>query len=170
MSFSGKENEEAIQILMKPSKGSFLSEEKSEIIKSLVKIGKPAVMPLIKALSDYKEKNAVICRALTDLAGAECIDNMDPLIPFFQDKDMQAKTSMIIGDITDGAVLKDHYNLFLENLNSEDWIVRSMCIKSLGRIGIRDAVGPLEELLSKEEDRLVCLNIKDAISKLKSSS
>jgi HEAT repeat protein len=131
--------------------------------KALVKIGKPAVEPLIKALKDkYWAVREKAAWALGEIKGASAVG---PLIWSLKDENLNVReaAAWALGEIRDDSAIKP---LIQALKDDKDWYVRQAAAWALGWIGDTRAVGPLIKALD-DRDKDVREAAKEALKKLK---
>lgn len=126
-----------------------------EAVKSIVKIGNPAVNYLIKVLNDnYDQIKSNISLALLNevygdirknvIMALGCIGNkkaIDPIIPALNDRNREVKKAAIsaLGKLKSKKVLDN----FIMLLDDKDESIRELAVISLGETGDEKAVKPL---------------------------
>jgi bilin biosynthesis protein len=134
---------------------------------NLIKIGKPALVPLTEALKDEnvraRQMAAVVIR---EIAGKESIGDkrtIEPLIQALNDQDEGVR-----GTATEalGRIGKPAVEFLIEALKNEDEHARLNAIMALSMIGDKRAVDPLSSA-SKDESEIVRKAATMALEKVK---
>jgi HEAT repeat protein len=128
---------------------------------ALVKIGKPAVEPLIAALMD---KDLIVRRnAVMALGGIKDASAVEPLIAALKDKDLIVRRNAVtaLGQIKDAGAVEP----LIAALKDESPIVRGNAATALGQIKDASAVEPLIAAL-KDRDAIVRTNATTALGEI----
>lgn len=121
---------------------------REEAVKSLIKLGKPAVDPLITALKD--DDGDIRCAAAFSLGYIGDRRAIKPLVNALKDEDSRVKHRAIeaLGRIADMHCVEP----LIGTLNDEDIYVQNAVVNALVKIG-KPAVGPLITALKDEDSR-----------------
>ena len=119
---------------------------REKAIETLVRIGKPAVEPLITALND--DVPAIRTGAAEVLGKIKDSRATEPLIQALKDETwgVREKAAEALGRIKDSRAVEP----LIQALKDETWGVRETAIEALSRIG-KSAVVPLVEALEDED-------------------
>lgn len=122
---------------------------REKAMETLVRIGKPAVEPLIAALND--DVPAIRTGAAEVLGKIKDGRATEPLIQALEDETgrVREKAAEALGRIKDGRAVEP----LIQALKDETWGVREKAIEALAKIG-KSAVPPLVEALEDEDVRV----------------
>ncbi len=119
---------------------------REKAIETLVRIGKPAVEPLIAALND--DAPAIRTGAAGVLGKIKDSRATDPLIQALENETgrVREKAAEALGNIKDSRAVDP----LIQALKDDTWVIRETAIEALSRIG-KPAVAPLVEALEHED-------------------
>ncbi|WP_300608658.1 HEAT repeat domain-containing protein [Methanohalophilus sp.] len=155
------ENETAVEVLIENLANENVS-VKSEVVRSLVDIGEPAVAPLIQALEndnpDIRKNSAIALGKIGDERAIE------PLLDLLDDDNREVRHA---AEIALGNIGEESIDLLVSYAKNQDNAVysRTIAVIVLGEYGEK-AVPSLIQLLSDDEYFLLHPDVRSALNKI----
>jgi HEAT repeat protein len=156
------ESEKSIQELIK----QLDSRAWDQAVKELVRIGEPAVDPLLRALN--QNSHWISARASDTLSKIQSTKAVDGLLGALDSSKLEKRTKRSIlqslGNVKSERVL----NSLIRHLGHEDWAIRCAVLRSLGQIGGQTAEEAVISAL-KDKERYVVESAITVLGQMKST-
>jgi len=155
---------ELIEALRDGNRGGCYSSECIDATKSLIKIGMPAVKPLIKLLGDSEDLLNWQVSKVLERIGMPAVEPLIKALLRDEDEDVRRGAAEVLGNISDKRAVEPLINAS----GDEYYAVRVHAAAALGKIGDPRAIPALENA-TNDSDKNVRRVAREALDDIKSS-